>query len=670
MRILLVSLVVSLTIASTWALVKKQHHCNVPNDIAIKQRQIINIISSINKPISPDFRESRYVLEEYKLKGLGHLPRDEVFSLFDSRNWNETIKVVDLLLEARTFEDFIERSEVIQFRVNEELFYYAFAVAVLHRRDTQGVHLPPAYKVFPDKFFKEPVIQKLREVTRKAKHLGKTPIIDGIDEDHYNYFDLNHALEYFTEDVGMNSHHYQWHTINPAIWLKRFGDYKDRKGELFYWMHQQMIARYDVERLSNYLPRIKPFVNWDAPISEAYNPHLTMAKTQYQYAYRPKDYVLHDLPMLPKNKLMEWGLTLANCIERGHLLARNGTKILLNDDSGIDHVGNAIEANFDSVNMKLYGNLHCYAHVIAGKITDPIGAYGQENGAMYDVATSARDPLFYRWHKYINSLFMKHKKMLKPYTHDELDWSDVEVEGVSVHGQGSKGNRIRTYWQNTLVKINQGFVFTKESPAYVKLQHLQHENFDFIIEATNRATAPRYGTVRIFLAPVYSELTQKFTINEQRLLMLEMDKFVTKLSPGKNTITRNSRNSTVTLSSKNLFAPSMALSTTDHCKCGWPDYLMIPKGTHKGMKFQLFATITNYATDMVNSKGSCFCKDAVSYCGGIDAKFPDKRAMGFPFDRKIRAYDWDTFETDNMAHTTVVVQFTGETLPPQDFYHV
>lgn len=45
---------------------------------------------------------------------------------------------------------------------------------------------------------------------------------------------------------------------------------------------------------------------------------------------------------------------------------------------------------------------------------------------MYDVATSARDPLFYRWHKFIDKFFLKHKKMLKPYTTSEV--SELQLD--------------------------------------------------------------------------------------------------------------------------------------------------------------------------------------------------------------------------------------------------
>lgn len=34
---------------------------------------------------------------------------------------------------------------------------------------------------------------------------------------------------------------------------------------------------------------------------------------------------------------------------------------------------------------------------------------------MYDAATSARDPLFYSWHKFIDNIFTEYQGTLKPY---------------------------------------------------------------------------------------------------------------------------------------------------------------------------------------------------------------------------------------------------------------
>lgn len=56
-------------------------------------------------------------------------------------------------------------------------------------------------------------------------------------------------LAYFREDLGVNLHHWHWHLVYPndvniedEELAKRMVD-KDRRGELFYYMHQQILAR-------------------------------------------------------------------------------------------------------------------------------------------------------------------------------------------------------------------------------------------------------------------------------------------------------------------------------------------------------------------------------------------------------------------------------------------
>lgn len=39
---------------------------------------------------------------------------------------------------------------------------------------------------------------------------------------------------------------------------------------------------------------------------------------------------------------------------------------------------------------------------------------------------------------------------------------------------------------------------------------------------------------------------------------------------------------------------------------------------------------------MEQAGGGSVCKDAASYCGIRDQKYPDRRPMGFPFDRSAR----------------------------------
>ncbi|KOX79495.1 Phenoloxidase subunit 1 [Melipona quadrifasciata] len=59
------------------------------------------------------------------------------------------------------------------------------------------------------------------------------------------------------------------------------------------------------------------------------------------------------------------------------------------------------------------------------------------------------------------------------------------------------------------------------------------------------------------------------------------------------------------------------------------------------------------------------CKDAVSYCGLRDRKYPDARAMGYPFDRQPRAgvENLAQFLTGNMAVTEITVRFSDTVVP-------
>ena len=59
------------------------------------------------------------------------------------------------------------------------------------------------------------------------------------------------ALDWFREDPLGNDHHRHWHIVYPARGRPGPGgvqQLQDRQGELFFYMHQQMLARYDAER--------------------------------------------------------------------------------------------------------------------------------------------------------------------------------------------------------------------------------------------------------------------------------------------------------------------------------------------------------------------------------------------------------------------------------------
>ena len=84
--------------------------------------------------------------------------------------------------------------------------------------------------------------------------------------------------------------------------------------------------------------------------------------------------------------------------------------------------------------------------------------------------------------------------------------------------------------------------------------------------------------------------------------------FVDIVKPGQNIIKRRSDESSVTIpyertyrqvAGANVPTQSEALRQFQFCGCGWPQHLMLPKGSAAGFKFELFCMISEYADDAV-----------------------------------------------------------------------
>lgn len=80
------------------------------------------------------------------------------------------------------------------------------------------------------------------------------------------------------------------------------------------------------------------------------------------------------------------------------------------------------------------------------------------------------------------------------------------------------------------------------------------------------------------------------------------------MNPGENIIKRKSDESSVTIPYERSFRSIGARHTpTDpdklaefrFCGCGWPQHLLLPKGTAEGMTFELFVMISNADDDNV-----------------------------------------------------------------------
>nr|CCC55880.1 putative polyxenus lagurus prophenoloxidase [Polyxenus lagurus] len=620
-------------------------------------------------------------LEEYRqridLEGhhVGQLPRRQPCELFDPQVMNEATTLAQIFTEQQNFDEFLRVATAVRDVVNEELFVFALLSAILKRPDTTDLPLPPIQEIIPYWYFPSEVFTRALRRVRDAQNDQEEIVLDHPFAG--NELDPERRLAYFREDVDVNSHHWHWHLVYPFTWVPQQGEVKDRKGELFYYMHQQIMTRYDAERLSNYMARVQPLSDLRAPIREGYASQLTSIVSGRHYSGRPAHMVLSDTIDVSLQRIEQAKSRIQEAIHRGYAIDRQAKQVPLRDPKGIDTLGDMVEATVLSVHREYYGDWHNHGHRIISRIHDPDTRYGGDRGVMAFTGTAMRDPIFYRWHKEIDDVFNEYKLTQTPYTNEELIWNQVKVTGVSVAGEISTSpNLLRTFWQEKRVPLSRGVDFGRPNPVYVLTRHLQHEPFLYNIAVHNSTDKEVTATVRLFMAPKFSEFRREFTYTEIRRLFFELDKFQAKIAPGWQTVTRLSDESNVTIpdyTNFTWFETNPELGTRPggfretFCGCGWPNHMLLPKGKPEGMKFILFAMLTDWNQDKVNGATKQKCCDPTSYCGAKNQLYPDKKSMGFPFDRPASAAtrSLGDFLRDksNMLTTDVVLVHTGQIIP-------
>ncbi|MGQ0772990.1 MAG: tyrosinase family protein [Pseudonocardiales bacterium] len=527
-------------------------------------------------------------------------------------------------------------------------------------------------------------------------------------------------MSFWREDAQLNDHHGRWHDVNPTgsrpTPSGALPVLANRHGELFPYMHQQMLARYDAERLSAGLPKVKPFDDYRAKIPEGYNPGDKVAispddgQTWIKFRARPADVQLKDLSAsggAPPSLIADQ----EQFRERLRAAAQQGYYQIDNNQIKVttENFGDTIEASIASVdwpdkknprneiNGQNYGNLHGVGHVHFSLFDDPPGG---EIGVMMNLAATSRDPIFWRWHKHIDTVIQIWRERLgKQDPHNFADGPPVTVRNqdiivcskggfpANVDGgtlaakafgyskvatenrwdtdfssgsitvalaQGAKGVKVATTTElltemrkRTIYPVN----LTTKKAEPESIDYLSHEDFSYFIRLENRSDQAQEITVRIFLAP---ELWV-----EDHTAWIEMDRFLHKLKARERAVVfRPARMSAVirkpAVGHEELESNKPRGSASMWCDCGWPYTLLLPRGTKKGLDFRLLVMLSKDDLIMNDTGQKC---TSISYCGLQDQKYPDKRPMGYPFDRPLPDSISSTIDKyDNWASRTIRIR--------------
>lgn len=563
----------------------------------------------------------------------------EPFSQFDLRQMGRVAVLMrefrDIRRRAEDEEtglaDVLDRARELATEENPELVKWALRLFITH--DPVGQQLP---------------IPSLEAVAPQMLLPSQRPVPAVSELEGAGVGDPEAALDWYREDPWANQHHEHWHTVYP--WSDAS---KDRDGELFIYMHQQMLARYDTERAAVSLGKATSLSDYRVQVPGGYDPGLLLAdQNNVPYGVRPAGAFIGQIQGF--QELEGW---------RDHLKQEVASGWFDSAD-GADRLGAHAEASRASTWLHKVGgdfvgdSLHNTGHGYMAALST-----SDRPGVIGFVQTAIRDPLFYRWHRQIDDVSYtwqqrqpKHdlasdappvviRKSLgaavtlgaspdvmvalaKDVPGSASAAFDGQAWAESFAGGAHWSTDLRTVAPATDTLHTRMDKTTIDYPGgQATIDYLRHEPFFYVFRFDNTSAHAVALTARVFLVADAARA--------DRRMWIEMDKFSLDgpAAPGHNVVFRpGSLSSVIRQSSmppEPIQSTGVEAGTTSYCQCGWPYNLLLPRGTKAGMPFLLVLMLTDGTLDAAD-ESSC---GSMSFCGMQNAKYPDKRPMGYPFDR-------------------------------------
>jgi hypothetical protein len=472
----------------------------------------------------------------------------------------------------------------------------------------------------------------------------------------------------------------------------------DRQGEIFFYMHEQMLARYEAERLSHGLPALAPLDDFSAPIPEGYDPGPALREFEgFRERVAGKTIASDDA-----ERLQTWKRAVEDAVEARQFLGPG-------DPVGITptNIGENVEGTERRLRPRMsaasYPGTHNPGHVFISDLSEE-NDRGERVGVMSVPRSAIRDPIFWRWHKYIDDLNFAWQETREPQTRAEFEqdappvvlrdsigagatpWASpdvilcrtadlpghdapgfVETGGQQLGEQAFGGAAWDEDFTDAEVRLPDGATFRTASalktelkerdfvvqpppgvpgaPHVSTIEYLTHEPFCWFLRMENVSDRDAAVTARIFIAP---EDAPDDPAHERRA-WIEMDKFIHLVPAGQRVVAFRPDVLSSVIKKPADVDPANPVEPDpggeedggSYCQCGWPYTLLLPRGTEAGMPFRALVLLTDAAADRVPQPGAC---GSMSFCGAAD-RYPDSRDMGYPFARPFDQSIADTLLT-------------------------
>ena len=611
------------------------------------------------------------------LEALGEAMTQRDFSVFIPSHADHALALASRFMEIANatpgdqgLAAVLDEAERVAANEDDDMVKYALMIFITHHPEGRSLPIPPLAERAPNI-----IPPSDQAVLQGFEGLG------GLGDEA--------KLDYFREDTAVNEHHQRWHVVYPGAGHPNPADPmgpnipKNRQGELFWYMHQQMLARYDTERKAFNLSRAKELSAYSDPIPEGYQANLQ------GFSDRKPNEVMHDVMLGPGftyrvSEHDERRKRLLAAAQSGKLQKGAGTTPVT-----VELLSSTAESNIGSVDgpnwrnpLSFYGSHHNFGHVLTSDLRDPAGPFPGRPGVMSGTATAVRDPIFFRWHRHVDETIYLWQETLAPndlkagmpqvrirksldgatgiqQSPDVLVCMKKEIPNASQPGFDGQKFANETFggdanWAKPLSSfgVGTGVLQTMMRKETINLPgggtgtkpYLDHEDFCYFLRLENLTNQIQKVTVRIFL--VATEFA------DERRLWIEMDKFAHSLEPNQKAVVFQPDKLSAVVRKPARRPPDPLPQPhpgedPNYCDCGWPFHLLLPRGTENGMNFRLMVMLTDHQVDLVGAEKKC---GSMSFCGVKDADYPDKRPMGFPFDRPFSDKLSDALAQPELVH--------------------
>lgn len=293
------------------------------------------------------------------------------------------------------------------------------------------------------------------------------------------------------------------------------------RGSIYLYLHQQLLAHYNLQRLS---AGLGPIHDIDIEhVKTPYHPHLNLING-LQFAGRSGDvYHSHFHQQLVKT-VYRLEKRIMNAIDSGYVITPQQSFLSLYQPQGLNILGELIEGTGKSVNPRYYGSYQAVARQLLGGAPEFATIWGYTPAALDLHETSTRDPVLYQLYKRVINLVLHYQQSLPAYQYGDLVLPGVSIEKVIVPN-------LVTYYDYQIVDLSSGIVqpVNKVEQENLKVKgqvtRLNHKPYEYQIYVNSEKPITN-AVVRVYLGPKHDYDGKVIDINQHRHYFVELDQFV------------------------------------------------------------------------------------------------------------------------------------------------